>query len=109
MCYFHYNICFLNKLVYIKGVVKWHWLITFVPGTDLPVCRTEEEQCCSAEYLEEAEERVEKKLERSLRREFEDVIDSYEDEVDNLLDCESCIMIEHLFMYVGMQQFFVIL
>ena len=60
-------------------------------GTDLPVCRTEEEQCCSAEYLEEAQERVEKQLGRALRREFEDVVENYGDEVENLLDCEFCL------------------
>lgn len=54
----------------------------------MPVCRSSEEQCCSSEYLEGVQERVRERLEKFLRKEFDDVIEEYQDEVDNLLECE---------------------
>ena len=57
-------------------------------GDNLPVCRSSEEQCCSSEYLEGVQERVRERLEKFLRKEFDDVIEEYQDEVDNLLECE---------------------
>ncbi|CAI8026426.1 hypothetical protein GBAR_LOCUS15180 [Geodia barretti] len=52
---------------------------------DLPVCGRSEDQCCSAEYLDDVQERLQERLQRFLRREFDDVVEEYQDEVDNLL------------------------
>ena len=52
------------------------------------MCRSEGDQCCSVDYVEGVQGKVRERLERFLRREFEDVIEEYQDEVDNLLECE---------------------
>ena len=58
-------------------------------GVDLPVCATEDGQCCSVEYLEVVQKRIRKRLERFLGEKFEGVIEDYEDEVADLLECKS--------------------
>ena len=52
------------------------------------MCRRDGAQCCSAEYLKQVQEKVRKRLEQSLGEEFQDVIDNYKDEIENLMDCE---------------------
>ena len=60
------------------------------PGvdSDLPICGRVEAQCCSAEFLQSVRGKVRQRLERFLREEFEDVIDNYQDEIENLLECK---------------------
>ena len=55
---------------------------------DLPYCLSNDLQCCSADYLERVKEKVQQELNEGLRDEFQNVIDQFEDELDNLLDCE---------------------
>ena len=62
--------------------------IIHATGTDLPVCATEDAQCCSNAYLMSIQMKVRMKLERFIGEEFEEVIDEYQDEVENLLECE---------------------
>ena len=52
------------------------------------MCGRDVEQCCSADYVEGVQEKVRERLEVFLRKEFEEVIEEYQDEVDNLLACE---------------------
>ena len=62
--------------------------IIHATGTDLPVCATEDAQCCSDDYLMSIQMKVRMKLERFIGEEFEEVIDEYQDEVENLIECE---------------------
>ena len=55
---------------------------------DLPICGRVEAQCCSAEFLQSVRGKVRQRLERFLREEFEDVIDNYQEELENLLECK---------------------
>ena len=71
-----YSICLLHHGMYIYA------------GSNLPLCRSDSQQCCSVGYVERVQERVQRRLETFLRREFRDVIDDYQDEIDNLLECE---------------------
>ena len=57
-------------------------------GTDLPVCATEDAQCCSVEYLEEVDDSIRERLEEFLEEEFEDMVEDYQDEVADLLECK---------------------
>ena len=43
--------------------------------------------------MEGVQEKVRERLETFLRKEFEEVIEEYQDELDNLIECE-CIMIK---------------
>lgn len=52
------------------------------------MCATEEAQCCSADYLESVNNEIHERLEQFLEEEFEGVIEDYQDEVDDLLECE---------------------
>ena len=52
------------------------------------MCVTEDAQCCSDDYLMSIQMKVRMRLERFLGEEFEAVIDEYQDEVENLLECE---------------------
>ena len=52
------------------------------------MCGRDVEQCCSADYVEGVQEKVRERLEVFLGKEFEEVIEEYQDEVDNLLACE---------------------
>ena len=57
-------------------------------GTDLPVCSIDSDQCCTVNYIESIQEKAQRRLEKFLRKEFEDVVENYQDEIDNLLECE---------------------
>ena len=52
------------------------------------MCATEDDQCCSVEYLEAVRVRIRERLERFLGEEFEGVIEDYEDEIEDLLECK---------------------
>ena len=46
-------------------------------GTDLPVCNIDSDQCCTVNYIESIQDKAQRRLEKFLRKEFEDVIDNY--------------------------------
>ena len=63
-------------------------------GTDLPVCATEDAQCCSVEYLEAVQKRIRTRFERFLGEEFEGTIEDYQDVVTDLLECKSLLVVQ---------------
>ena len=57
-------------------------------GTQLPRCISDEQQCCTANYIERVEEKVTTALQEFLAEEFDDVIEDYLDDIENLIDCK---------------------
>ena len=50
-------------------------------------------QCCTSSYIEMVEREVRGELQEFLAEEFEDAVDDYLDEVENLMECKSlCIL-----------------
>ena len=57
-------------------------------GTYLPVCTTNDDQCCSVRDVETILMNVRQRLEIFLGEEFEGVIEDYKDEINNLRKCK---------------------
>lgn len=57
-------------------------------GTQLPRCVSDEQQCCTADYIERVEGKVIEILQEFLAEEFDDVIEDYRDDIENVFDCK---------------------
>lgn len=60
-----------------------------ISGTELTRCARDEMQCCTSSYIEMVEREVREELQEFLAEEFEDAVDDYLDDVENLMECES--------------------
>ena len=72
-------------------IFEMHFMFLYrnsVTGTDLAVCTSDEPQCCTADYLEAVQMKLRRRLEEFIGEEFEEVIEEYQDEVDDLLECK---------------------
>ena len=66
--------------------VKLHMYM--LTGSNLPVCSTDNLQCCSREYVDDVTQRARQYLMDGLREEFQNRIEDYERIVQQLMQCE---------------------
>ena len=61
-------------------------------GNNLEQCKSDADQCCTPSYLNSVKDEVTKKMQIFLRDEFDDVIDGYLDDFDDLIDCKATLI-----------------
>ena len=74
-----------------KGPVycdRWLHVFSLFLGQNLPRCANAAQQCCVTDYIERVQENVRDKLQAFLAGEFEEVVEIYLDDIENLLDCK---------------------
>ena len=60
----------------------------FLTGAALSRCARADEQCCTREYIDSVQAAVVAELQDGLVEEFADVIEEYQDDVENLIECK---------------------
>lgn len=58
-------------------------------GNGLRYCASDADQCCTPPYITSVENQVRVNMQRSLRNEFDNVIDGYLDDFEDLIDCKA--------------------
>ena len=61
--------------------------ICTITGTGLALCATDQEQCCTPEYINEVRREAREELVEGLLEEYEDTLDNFNDIVDDVLVC----------------------
>ena len=63
-------------------------LLSTLAGAGLSRCAVADEQCCTQDYITSVQNAVVAALRRGLAEEFGDIIDEYDDDLDNLFECK---------------------